>query len=167
MFGNSDRPCAIEDVAKLKYLECCIKESLRLYPSVPNITRYVSEDIELDGYKIPTGATISMHIYALHRNEKLFPDPFVFKPERFGIEQSTGRHPFAFVPFSAGPRNCIGQRFALFEEKVIMSTLLRRFRFTYDTVKHGPAKPSADLVLKPHHGMPMVVTPLAHDKYDS
>ncbi len=53
-----------------------------------------------------------------------------------------------------------GQRFALFEEKVIMSTLLRRFRFTYNTAKHGPAKPSADLVLKPHHGMPMIVTPL-------
>ena len=61
----------------------------------------------------------------------------------------------------------LGQRFALFEEKVIMSTLLRRFRFTYDTAKHGPAKPSADLVLKPHHGMPMIVTPLVNDFFGS
>lgn len=61
----------------------------------------------------------------------------------------------------------LGQRFALFEEKVIMSTLLRRFRFTYDTAKHGPAKPSADLVLKPHHGMPMILTPLVNDFFGS
>jgi cytochrome P450 len=139
-----------------------------------------------------------MHIYSLHRNEEVFPDSLVFKPERFESEQIVGKHPFSFVPFSAGPRNCIGknnsssshsalpvyysssivnfcfiftllclillgQRFALFEEKVIMSTLLRRFRFTYDTATHGPAKPSADLVLKPHHGMPMILTALADD----
>ncbi len=191
VFGDSDRPCTIEDAAKLKYMECCLKESLRLFPSVPNIKRYINEDIVLNGYKIPAGATISMHIFALHRNEEFFPEPLVFKPERFESELSNGRHPFAFVPFSAGPRNCIGklndsflpfslkshncfvfaylflhliagvgQRFALFEEKVLMSSLLRRFRFTYNTAKHGPAKPSADLVLKPHHGMPMIVTAL-------
>jgi cytochrome P450 len=203
VFGDSNRACTLEDTTKLKYLECCIKESLRLYPSVPNIKRYISEDIVLNGYTVPAGATISMHIYSLHRNGEVFPDPLVFKPERFEIEQIAGRHPFAFVPFSAGPRNCIGksirhvitllsihcfntsihessiyvsfrfaltllgQRFALFEEKVIMSTLLRRFRFTYDTAKHGPAKPSADLVLKPHHGMPMILTPLVNDFFGS
>nr|CAH0104471.1 unnamed protein product [Daphnia galeata] len=167
VFGDSNRACTLEDTTKLKYLECCIKESLRLYPSVPNIKRYISEDITLNGYTVPAGATISMHIYSLHRNGEVFPDPLVFKPERFEIEQIAGRHPFAFVPFSAGPRNCIGQRFALFEEKVIMSTLLRRFRFTYDTAKHGPAKPSADLVLKPHHGMPMILTPLVNDFFGS
>uniref|UniRef100_A0A0N8BX03 Cytochrome p450 n=1 Tax=Daphnia magna TaxID=35525 RepID=A0A0N8BX03_9CRUS len=162
VFGDSNRGCTAEDATQLKYLERCIKESLRLYPSVPNIKRRVSEDIVLEGYTIPAGATISMHIYALHRNEAVFPDPLAFKPERFESEQFTARHPFAFVPFSAGPRNCIGQRFALFEEKVILSTLLRRFRFVYDTAKHGPAKPCADLILKPHHGMPMIITPINH-----
>lgn len=109
MFGNSDRPCTIEDANKLKYLECCIKESLRLYPAVPNITRYISEDFELGGYKIPTGASLSVQIYALHRNEDYFPDPDIYKPERFQMDESIGRHAFAFVPFSAGPRNCIGK----------------------------------------------------------
>lgn len=169
----------------MKYLECCLKESLRLYPSVPNIKRHISEDIVLGGYKIPAGSVISLHIYSLHRNEDVFPEPLAFKPERFEREQTCGRHPFAFVPFSGGPRNCIGkvyyiipiflimnriifktfiigQRFALFEEKVVLSTLLRRFRFSYNTNKHGPAKPAADLVLKPHHAMPLEVTPLVN-----
>ncbi|EFX81320.1 hypothetical protein DAPPUDRAFT_50258 [Daphnia pulex] len=161
VFGDSDRPCTIEDASKLKYLECCIKETLRLYPSVPLIKRYNNEDFVLsNGYKIPAGATYSVHIFALHRNEEIFPDPLSFKPERFYSDQCSGRHPFAFVPFSAGPRNCIGQKFALYEEKVIFSTLLRRFRFTYNTVKHGPVKPFMDILLKPHSGMPLIITPL-------
>lgn len=110
MFGDSDRPCTIEDAAKLKYLECCIKESLRLYPSVPNIKRTIDENIVLNNYTIPAGAVVSMHIYSLHRNEDVFPDPLVYKPERFEIDESIKRHPFAFVPFSAGPRNCIGKK---------------------------------------------------------
>ena len=109
VFGDSDRPCTLEDTTHLKYLEACIKESLRLYPSVPAIERYISEDIELGGYKIPSGASLSIHIYALHRNESFFPDPLAFKPERFMYEEGSGRHPFAFIPFSAGPRNCIGK----------------------------------------------------------
>ncbi|KAI9556694.1 hypothetical protein GHT06_016485 [Daphnia sinensis] len=164
VFGDSQRPCTIEDATKLKYLECCIKETLRLYPSVPHIKRFNTEDYVLsNGYKIPAGASYSIHIYALHRNEQLFPDPLAFNPERFQIDESAGRHPFAFVPFSAGPRNCIGQRFAMYEEKVIFSTLLRRFRFTYDMEKHGPALACADMLLKPHHEMPLNITRLVRD----
>ena len=159
VFGDSHRPCTMEDAAQFKYLECCIKESLRLYPSVPNFKRIIDEPgFELGGYKIPVGTSISMHIYALHRHEDFFPDPEKFKPERFHPDNAAGRHPFAFVPFSAGPRNCIGQRFALLEEKVVLSTLLRRFRLTYDTAKHGPAKASAELILKPKHGMPLIIS---------
>jgi len=110
VFGDSERPCNLEDASKLKYLESCIKETLRLYPSVPHIKRYNSEDIVLsNGYKIPAGASYSIHIYSLHRNEEIFPDPLSFKPERFYSDQCSERHPFAFVPFSAGPRNCIGR----------------------------------------------------------
>lgn len=133
----------------------------------------------LGSYTIPAGSIISMHIYSLHRNELIFSNPLEYQPERFQKEESSGRHPFAFVPFSAGPRNCIGidflshqiettlnnelnsgQRFALFEEKVVLSTLLRRFRFTYNMEKYGPAKPCADLILKPNHGMPLLITPV-------
>ena len=109
VFGDSDRPCTMEDAAKLKYLEACIKEGLRLYPSVPVIERTISENIELDGHQIPAGTSISLQFYALHHNEEFFPDSTKFKPERFFQQDDNHRHPYAFVPFSAGPRNCIGK----------------------------------------------------------
>ncbi|XP_046636795.1 cytochrome P450 4C1-like isoform X4 [Daphnia pulicaria] len=155
VFGGSNRPCTMEDTTKLKYLECCIKESLRLYPPVPVFSRYMTEEIELGGYKIPTEAFVNLQIYALHRYEEYFPEPDLFKPERFQTNEAIGRHAFAFVPFSAGSRNCIGQRFAMFEEKVLTSTLLRRFRFSYDLGKRGPRKAIPELVLKPKDGMPL------------
>ncbi|EFX88054.1 hypothetical protein DAPPUDRAFT_311593 [Daphnia pulex] len=159
VFGDSDRSCTMEDATKLKYLECCIKESLRLYPPVPIFARYMTEEIELGGYSIPKGTFISLQTFALHRNEEYFPDPDVFKPERFQTNEAIGRHSFAYVPFSAGSRNCIGQRFAMFEEKVLSSTLLRRFRFYYDLDKLGPRKAIPDLVLKPKNGMPLQIAP--------
>jgi cytochrome P450 family 4 len=111
VFGDSNNHCSIEDASRLKYLEACIKESLRLYPSVPTIERTISEDVEVDGYQIPAGVSISLLFYALHRNEDLYPDALKFKPERFMQQHEEGsvqKHPYAFVPFSAGPRNCIG-----------------------------------------------------------
>lgn len=108
-FGDSDRPCTLEDLPKLKYLECCLKETMRLHPSVPLLRRQLlTEEMKVNGYTIPVGATVQMQVYAVHHDEKHFPDPYAFKPERFLPEQSVGRHPYAYVPFSAGPRNCIG-----------------------------------------------------------
>ena len=109
IFEDSDRPCSMEDASNIKYLECCLKESSRLYPSVPAVERRVTEEIMLDGFKVPVGATIGVLIYALHHNEEIFPDPMAYKPERFLPDQSVGRHPFAFIPFSAGTRNWIGK----------------------------------------------------------
>ncbi len=89
-----------------------MKESIRLYPSVANFRRQISEQVQLGNYTLPVEASVSVQVYALHRNEELFPDPLSFQPERFQKEQSIGRHPFAFIPFSAGPRNCIGKLYS-------------------------------------------------------
>ncbi len=125
VFGDSDRPCTMEDTTKLKYLECCIKESLRLYPAVPIISRYISEDFELGGYNIPKASFVSLQIYALHRNEEFFPEPEVFNPERFQTNEAIGRHAFAFVPFSAGSRNCIGNEiFQFLQSEYSVTTIV-------------------------------------------
>ncbi|UJR12468.1 hypothetical protein I4U23_016644 [Adineta vaga] len=150
VFGNDyDRPCTIEDLNELEYLECVLKESLRLYPPVPFIAREVQEDfmfrksidllfneilhlfaiyIYIDEHKVLKGSSAFIFIYYIHRDPKHFPDPDRFDPDRFLPENSNGRSPHAFVPFSAGSRNCIGQRFAMLEVKVILATILKRFK---------------------------------------
>lgn len=135
VFGDSERECTLEDVAKLNYTECCIKESMRLYPSTPFISRTISEDIEIGkftyltyllynsvilislfvcenwkgGYLLPAGISVLVNIYGVHRSPSQYSNPEVYLPERFLPENSIGRHRFAFLPFSAGPRNCIGR----------------------------------------------------------
>ncbi|XP_057367791.1 cytochrome P450 4C1-like [Daphnia carinata] len=157
-FGDSDRPCTLEDLSKLKHLDCCIKESLRLHPPVPFIRRGIYQDVRLSGHKIPANTSLGIQIYALHHNEEFFPEPEAYKPERFLPDQAIGRNPFAYVPFSAGPRNCIGQKFALYEDKVIVTTLLRQFRF--DVNPHRlPIRESLNMILKPDGGMPLLITP--------
>ncbi|XP_070264327.1 cytochrome P450 4V2-like isoform X1 [Myotis yumanensis] len=152
VFGNSDRPVTLEDLKKLKYLECVIKETLRIFPSVPIIARELNEDCDVGGYKVVKGSQILIIPYALHRDQKYFPDPEEFKPERFFPENSMGRHPYAYVPFSAGPRNCIGQRFAMMEEKVILSCILRHF-WVECNQKREELGLAGELILRPTNGI--------------
>ncbi|XP_064459224.1 cytochrome P450 4C1-like isoform X2 [Ornithodoros turicata] len=158
IFNDDDRLPTVEDLKQMKYLECVIKESHRLYPPVPIIGRDIEEDMEFDGYMLPKGCTVNLFIYCLHRNETWFPKPEEFRPERFLPENSAARHPYAYVPFSAGSRNCIGQRFALQEEKTAISTILRHFSL------HSPDTRETvlliwELVLRPVNGLRVQFTP--------
>ncbi|XP_046632812.1 cytochrome P450 4c3-like [Daphnia pulicaria] len=158
VFGGTDRPCTTQDLTELKYLECCIKETMRLYPSIPFMLRRLPEDVEIGGYILPKGVTIGMMVHGMHHNPKVYPDPEAFKPERFLPENRVGRHPYAFIPFSAGPRNCIGQKFAMLELKVVSANLLRRFQFSV----RDPAEPMIDCLLqttlKPKKNVNLVVS---------
>ncbi|XP_011631299.2 cytochrome P450 4C1-like, partial [Pogonomyrmex barbatus] len=111
----------------MSYLERCLKESLRLYPSMPFIMRTISEDVKLDSYLVPSGTTVFLNIYDTHRNSHFWPNPDVFDPDRFLPEKIQNRHPYSYIPFSAGPRNCIGQRFAMLEMKAIIAPLIYNF----------------------------------------
>lgn len=99
----------IQQLSKLQYLECFIKETLRLYPSVPVIAREAANETRLaNNLILPKGAQVTIHIIDIHRSAKYYENPNKFDPERFTAEASAGRHPYAYVPFSAGQRNCIG-----------------------------------------------------------
>lgn len=107
---DPDREIRFEDLREMKYLEKCIKETLRLFPPVLFIARHNTEEFTIKDKTIPAGTTCLVLFYQLHRDPKYFPNPEVYDPERFSPENSNGRHAFAYTPFSAGPRNCIGQR---------------------------------------------------------
>ncbi|XP_053326239.1 cytochrome P450 4B1-like isoform X3 [Spea bombifrons] len=122
-----------EDLGKMPYTTLCIKESLRLFPPVPEVARELDKPITFcDGRSLPKGAVVVLNFYALGRNPSIWQDPEVFDPTRFSSENTSGRHPFAFLPFSAGPRNCIGQNFAMNEMKVAVSLILKRFKLLPD-----------------------------------
>ncbi|KAJ8922577.1 hypothetical protein NQ315_007607 [Exocentrus adspersus] len=123
-----DSPPSFENMAKLEYMEPCIKESLRLYPSVPLIGRTLEEDVVTSqGYTLPKGTWVNLHVFDIHRNPVLWPDPLKYDPDRFLPENCRDRHPFSYVPFSAGPRNCIGQKYALLQMKSLLCGIVRNF----------------------------------------
>ncbi|XP_034248570.1 cytochrome P450 4V2-like [Thrips palmi] len=129
VFGDSNRPVEEDDLPHLKYLECALKETLRLFPPLFTFSRTVSRDVKLpSGPVLPEGSVVAVMPYITHRNPQHFPDPEKFDPDRFLPEMSRERHPFAFIPFSAGVRNCIGQRYGMMSAKVVASTILRQFR---------------------------------------
>lgn len=145
VFGTDyKRPVVREDLTNMKYIECVIKESQRLYSTVPLFGRLLDEDLNIAQHTIPRGTTCIVFAQMLHRDPLYYPNPEVFDPSRFLAENNKGRHPFAFVPFSAGPRNCLGQKFAMMEEKVLLVTLLRRF-----TVKSLDTRDKLILVPQP------------------
>ena len=120
-----------EDLQHLKYTQMCIKEAMRLYPPVFLIFRVAKEDFCLDGVTIPEGMILTMDILTMQRRPDLWKDPLVYDPLRFDPSDSSGefvsRDPLSYMPFSAGYRNCIGQNFALNEEKVVVASIVSRF----------------------------------------
>ncbi|XP_055635297.1 cytochrome P450 4c3-like [Toxorhynchites rutilus septentrionalis] len=146
-------------LSDFKYMDLVIKESLRMYPPVPYFSRTIDSETEVSGVTYPPGTTVSLGVYFMHRNPDYFPEPLCFKPERFSFDaDQEKRNPYVYIPFSAGSRNCIGQKFAINEIKVALIYIVLRCRFRLDDPTYDP-KLKAELVLKPVGGIPVRFTP--------
>ncbi|KAJ8687068.1 hypothetical protein QAD02_022862 [Eretmocerus hayati] len=115
------------EIQKMDYLERCVKESLRLFPSAPLIGRSLIQDIQLKNHLIPIGSEVCINFYSLHRDPNFWPEPSKFDPDRFLPEAVQNRHSHAYLPFSAGLRDCIGRKFAMLEVKAALARILRNF----------------------------------------
>ncbi|KAM8791759.1 LOW QUALITY PROTEIN: cytochrome P450 4X1-like [Rhynchonycteris naso] len=142
-----------DQLGEMSFTTMCIKESLRLTPMITAVSRELSKPITFpDGRSLPAGLTIVfLSIWGLHHNPAVWKNPKVFDPLRFSQGNSDKRHSHSFLPFSAGPRNCIGQHFAMLELKVAIALILLRFKVTPD-----PARPpilSNKIILKSKNGI--------------
>ncbi|XP_035735156.1 cytochrome P450 4C1-like isoform X1 [Vespa mandarinia] len=127
VFDDLDGPITINIISQLKYLDRVCKESLRLYAVVPEFSRQITEEITIGQYVIPKNTELTIHVHGLHHDPEIWPDPEKFDPDRFLTYETQNRHPYSYIPFSAGPRNCIGQKFANLEHKLIIAILLRKW----------------------------------------
>uniref|UniRef100_A0A8D8LAC8 Cytochrome P450 4d1 n=2 Tax=Culex pipiens TaxID=7175 RepID=A0A8D8LAC8_CULPI len=157
------KPITMATLNELTYLEMVIKETLRLFPSVPIIGRKCVEEVTIEGKTVPAGTNIIIGIYYMGRDANYYDNPLEFIPERFEGEKSVEKfNPYKYVPFSAGQRNCIGQKFALNEVKSVISKLLRHYEFVLPAEQnHEPPVLSSELILKPHNGIPLQIKPRA------
>ena len=149
-------PVAPRHIAQLGYLKQVFNEGMRLYPPAPMISRQAQEAFTLDGVPVEVGSTLVVPIGVVHRHSALWTDPERFDPDRFSPEQEKARHRYAFMPFGAGPRVCIGNIFALSEAVAILAVLLRDLDFA--PALAVPPRPRMDITLRPESSLLMRVS---------
>ncbi|NXL77316.1 CP3AD protein, partial [Leptocoma aspasia] len=142
-------PLTYEAIMKLEYLDMTLNETLRFYPLGGRIERTCKKDVEINGVTIPKGVVVTIPPYVLHRDPEYWPNPDEFRPERFSKENKESFDPYTYLPFGAGPRNCIGMRFALLTLKVAIASLLQHFTFQTCKETQIPIKLSSVGLLTP------------------
>ena len=143
----------LEVLDKLPYLEAVIKEGMRLFPAGTWTARLAMRDFELDSYPLPKGTWIMLSPYITQRIPEIFPDPYYFKPERW---LSAHYSSYEFMPFSAGPRYCIGASLSMLQLKIALSIIVQRFSFM---LKPGTRVDCIGLnSIRPKNGLPMMLT---------
>jgi cytochrome P450 len=149
VLGNG--PASPDDVPALPYTQAVVNETLRLYPPAYVTGREAIRDTTIHGTRIPKGHIVLISMYTTHRDERFFPDPDAFRPERWldGLEKRLPRG--AFIPFGLGSRKCIGASFAMMEAALLLATIARRWRFELAPGKIG-TQPS--ITLRPAAAMP-------------
>jgi cytochrome P450 len=140
-----------DDLPKLAYLNHVLTESLRLYPTAWGMARLAAEEHEIAGYPMHVGYGVAFAQWVVHRDARWFDAPLEFRPERWenGLAKQLPR--FAYFPFGGGPRQCIGNTFALMEASVVLATIGRKYRFAL--VPGHKVTPLASITLRPRDGI--------------
>jgi len=156
---TGQRP-SVEHLSNLPYSRMVLEETLRLYPPAWSLARKARAGDCLGGYAIPAKSVILLIPYVTHRHPAFWEEPERFDPERFTPERSAGCPRFAYFPFGGGPRQCIGNAFALMEAHLILATVAQRYRL--HLVPGHTVEPEALLTLRPRYGLPMMLKPAEH-----
>uniref|UniRef100_A0A3Q0SH97 Cytochrome P450 3A n=1 Tax=Amphilophus citrinellus TaxID=61819 RepID=A0A3Q0SH97_AMPCI len=126
----NNAPVQYQALMQMEYLDSVINESLRVYPIATRLERVAKASVEINGFVIPKDIVVMVPIWPLHRDPEIWPEPEKFKPERFSKENKETINPYTYMPFGAGPRNCIGMRFALILMKLAIVEILQRYSFS-------------------------------------
>ena len=154
-----DRQPSHADLERLPYTSMVLQETMRLYPPVWILTRNAQADDEIGGYHVPAGSDVLICPYTLHRHPALWPDPERFDPERFDPALTTNRPRYAYIPFGAGPRFCVGSHLGLLEATIVLATIVRELRLTKEPGRPVVAEPMLSLRIR--GGLPMTVHEMA------
>jgi len=152
-----DGVVTVADLARMPYTTMVLEETLRLYPPAWSFGRKAIRDDEIGGYDIPAGTLVWVSPYVTQRHPRFWERPEEFDPERFTEQQSAMRPRFAHFPFGSGPRICIGSYLAMMVARLVLVSVVRRYRLRL--APGARVEPEAQLTLRPRHGLPMVLEP--------
>lgn len=150
-----DRDVTFADLSRLKYTEQIVKESMRLYPPAYGLGREAIRDCEIGGFYVPPGTQVFMFQWATHRDPRFFDEPLRFNPERWTTEFESQLPKYAYYPFGAGPRVCVGASFAMMEMILVLATIGRRFRLELD--RTHPVEVYPAMSLRPKDGVKVTI----------
>lgn len=153
-----DAELSYEQLNKLEYTTMVVKEAMRLYPPAWGIVRQAAQDDVIDGYKITKGDTIVLSPYAVQRNERVWPEPAKFDPERFSAERGKAIHRYAWFPFGGGARLCIGNNFAMMEMQIIVALVCSKYNFQVPDNFELELEPL--VTLRPKGELPLLISAL-------
>ncbi|MEO1351178.1 MAG: cytochrome P450 [Cyanobacteria bacterium J06635_15] len=157
-----DRLVTVEDLAQMPYLECVLKESMRLLPVTTVFTRQSTQTVTWADRLIPKNAVVLISSWTLHRRTDIFPEPLTFNPDRFAVNAHNPIPKFAYLPFSGGPRICLGQAFAMTQMRINLAIILQRYCLT--TAPAYELKPYFSFNTRPQDGLPMQLTAVESGK---
>ncbi|KAF6209823.1 hypothetical protein GE061_015574 [Apolygus lucorum] len=150
---GEDQNITYEKINEMPYLDMVLSETLRMYPPLGRLDRVCTKPYKIDHVEIPVGGRVAIPCAGIHMDPKFYPEPDKFIPERFSPEEKAKRHPYVYMPFGLGPRNCIGMRFAQMSVKIIMVHVLKNFLIEVDSETPIPfAYDERSMLLKPKGG---------------